>query len=163
MAQATGTPSGATFAYEIAEKSLNDQLRRIDAQDSKAGMVIAAGGVFAGFLFSGASFLASAPRPLLAITGMLISGGVISALLAFLNQDYVTAPNAVAVARFAGRDEAWLKWRFLGNLHRVLAWNQRKLNRKTRLLTVGQASLITAVLLVGGYFVWTAVIDWFGR
>ncbi len=68
-----------------------------------------------------------------------------------------------AVARFALRDELWLKWRFLGNLHGALEWNRRKLDRKTRFLTVAQVLLIAAVAVVGGYFVLMALIDWIGR
>lgn len=163
MAQTAQPPPGAAYAYEVAQRSLDDQLRRIEAQDSKAGVLIAGAGIFAGFLFSGDTFLAEAPQWLLALAAGLISLAVICALLAFLNQHYITAPAAVAVARFALRDELWLKWRFLGNLHGALEWNRRKLDRKTRFLTVAQALLIAAVAVVGGYFVLMALSNWIGR
>lgn len=41
-------PPGASFAYEVAQKALDDQLHRIEAQDGKAGILIAAAGVFGG-------------------------------------------------------------------------------------------------------------------
>jgi len=61
------------------------------------------------------------------------------------------------VASFAGRDELWLKWRFLGNLHLAVDWNVRKLDRKIRFLTAAQALLIATVGLNGGYFVLTTL------
>lgn len=117
MAQGTAPP-GAAFSYEVAEKALNDQLRRIEAQDGKAGILIAAAGVFGGFIFSSDSFLNSGPRWVLTLTGGLVAMTVLLALLASLNQRYVTAPRPTAVATFARRDEEWLKWRFL----RQCAW-----------------------------------------
>lgn len=76
---------------------------------------------------------------------------------ALLNQSYITAPRPQAVASFAGRDELWLKWRFLGNLHLAVDWNRRKLDRKIRFLTAAQALLIATVGLNGGYFVLTTL------
>lgn len=153
-------PPRAAFAYDVAREAMQDQLRRIEAHDTKAGILIAAAGIFAGLLFSGSSVLAGAPPWLLALTGGLISLALLLALFAFLNQRYVTAPRPGAVARLARRDEPWLKWTFLGNLHGALEWNRRKLNRKTRLLGAAQAALIAAVTLVGGYFAVMAIRNW---
>lgn len=157
MPQSPATPPGAAFAYEAARHALDDQLRRIEAQDAKSGVLIAAAGIFAGFLFSGRSFLVGGPAWFLVSVGLLVTTAVVLALLGVLNQRYVTAPEAQAVARLALRDEVWLKWRFLGNLHTALEWNRRKLDRKTRFLTAAQAALIIDVVLVGGYFVSTTV------
>ncbi|MBA3430856.1 MAG: hypothetical protein H0U16_05185 [Actinobacteria bacterium] len=90
MAQTAQPPPGAAYAYEVAQRSLDDQLRRIEAQDGKAGVLIAGAGIFAGFLFSGDSFLAEGPQWLLALAAGLISLAVICALVAFLNQHYNT-------------------------------------------------------------------------
>lgn len=156
MAQASAPP-GAEFSYEVAEKALEDQLRRIDAQDGKAGVLIAAAGVFGGFVFSSDSFLSAGPSWVIAATGGLVTAAILSALLASLNQRYVMAPRPAAVATFARRDEAWLKWRFLSNVHGALEWNHRKLDRKTRLLTFAQGLFMLAAVLVGAYFVVSAI------
>ncbi len=156
MAQAN-VPPGAEFAYEVAHGALEDQLRRIEVQDSKAGILIAAAGVFGGFIFSSDSFLRSGPAWVVILAGGLVIAAVVAALLASMNQRYVTAPAAVAVARLAAREAPWLKWRFVGNLHLALDWNREKLNRKTRFLVVAQGLFMLAVLIVGGYFVVSAV------
>lgn len=57
---------------------------------------------------------------------------LLGALLAALNQRYVRAPEALSIAQFAARDEAWLKWRFLGNMLAAIERNRRKLERKAR-------------------------------
>lgn len=150
-------PPGAEFAYDVAHEALKDQLRRIEAQDAKAGILIAAAGVFGGFIFSSDSFLRSGPTWVIVLAGGLVITAVLSALLASMNQRYVTAPRATAVARFAAREATWLKWRFLGNLHRAVDWNRRKLNRKTRFLAFAQGLFMLAVLVVGGYFVVSAI------
>ena len=156
-------PPGAGFAYEVAQRSLDDQLRLITALDAKAGMLLTGSGIFAGFLFSGRSFLSASPQWLLALVGFLISISLICALLSLGTQRYQSGPSTPAVARFARRDAMWLKWRFFGNMHRELDWNRRKLDKKARFLAAAQALLILAVSLVGGYFVVVEVNRWMGR
>lgn len=146
-------PIGGDFSYDVAQRALDDQLRRIDAQDGKAGVLIAAAGVFAGLIFSSDSLLLKGPVWLIRVTGGSVVLAILCALLASLNQQYTTAPRPESVARFAARDTAWLKWRFLGNVHRALDWNRQKLNRKARLLTAAQGFFMLAVVLVGGYFI----------
>ncbi len=53
--------------------------------------------------------------------------------------------------------EAWLKWRFLGNLILALTINRGKLGRKTRLLTLAIALLFTVVLLLGTYLIYLLI------
>ena len=60
----------------------------------------------------------------------------------------------------AGGD--WLKWRFLRNMLDALEVNRRKLAWKSRFLTAALLSLIVAVALVGGYFVYSALVGFSG-
>ena len=50
-------------------------------------------------------------------------------------------------------DEAWLKWRFLGNMVVALTINRRKLERKARFLSSAIGFLFIVVLLLGGYLI----------
>jgi hypothetical protein len=55
-------PRGASFAYAVAEQSLDEQLGRIEALDAKAGIVIATNGVLAALLFGRSSLLLGMPE-----------------------------------------------------------------------------------------------------
>lgn len=48
MAQNHLVPEGASFAYAVAIAALDEQLRRIEALDTKAGILMAVDGVIAG-------------------------------------------------------------------------------------------------------------------
>jgi len=48
-------------------------------------------------------------------------------------------------------DDAWLKWRFLGNVVVALTINRSKLERKARLLSSAIGFLFIVVILLGGY------------
>jgi hypothetical protein len=50
-------------------------------------------------------------------------------------------------------DEAWLKWRFLGNLSQALDINRTKLDSKARRVNAASGSLLIVVLILGGYLV----------
>ncbi len=156
MAQ-TNVPPGAELAYEVAREALTDQLRRIEAQDSKAGILIAAAGVFGGFIFSSDSLLRPVSTWMSVMAGAMVIAALVCALAASMNQRYVTAPDEVELARFAARGGSWLKWRFIGNVLAAVDWNRKKLDRKTRLLAVAQTLFMFAVLIVGGYFVQTTI------
>lgn len=56
--------------------------------------------------------------------------------------------------------EAWLRWRFLGNLQGALLENEGKLTWKARYLTAAQMSLFVAVALLGGYFILAIIVGW---
>jgi len=47
--------------------------------------------------------------------------------------------------------DAWLKWRFLGNVVVALTINRSKLERKARLLSSAIGFLFIVVILLGGY------------
>ncbi|MGH2752766.1 MAG: hypothetical protein ACRDK3_18140 [Actinomycetota bacterium] len=151
--QRIDAPAGASFAYQVAKEALEDQLRRIDGQDAKAGILLAAAGVLAGLLLSGTSQLRTTPDVIVILGGLLLLSALILALLASLNRRYDTAPRPTTVSRMALRDEEWLKWRFLANVHQALALNSAKLERKTQLLTWAQICLLAAIVIIGGSFI----------
>lgn len=146
-------PQGASFAYEVAVRSLDDQLARISSLDAKAGILMAVEGVVISLLLGSDSLLRTAPAGLSVTIASLVMLSVVAALLSFANRRYKTAPEPDAVIRFMNASEEWLKWRFLGNLEDAIAANEGKLLRKARLLTASISAFIGAVLLLGAYFV----------
>ncbi len=150
-------PPGTSFAYAVGIRTLDEQLRRIDALDSKAGTLLAADGLLAGILFATSSSVRSAPRWTVVGLVLTLFASLLLALLAFANRRYEDAPNPSHVVRFALRDEAWLQWRFMGNVLGAIDVNGRKLRRKARLLASSLVSLIAAVGLLGGYLLHASV------
>ena len=49
---AATAPRSARFAYDVARDALREQLARIDSLDHKAGIVLAAGGIVGGLVFT---------------------------------------------------------------------------------------------------------------
>lgn len=92
-------PAGASFAFDVGLRTLDEQLRRIDALDTKAGVILAGGGVLAGFLFTRGSVLMRAPLALgVSVAGALIAC-LIAALVAFGVRRYSFVPSVRAVVR----------------------------------------------------------------
>ena len=145
-------PQGALFAFGNAAKALDEQLGRIESLDAKAGVLLAADGVLAGLLFATDSVLIHAPRALgVAITVSLLFS-ILLALQAFSTRKYETAPTPEAVIGLMEQVlDAWLKWRFLGNVVVALTINRSKLERKARLLSSAIGFLFIVVILLGGY------------
>ncbi|MGH2750870.1 MAG: hypothetical protein ACRDK3_08375 [Actinomycetota bacterium] len=151
-------PSGASFAFDNAAKALDEQLGRIESLDAKGGVLLAADGVLAGLLFATDSVLFQAPRILGVTVTISLLLSILLALLAFSTRKYETAPTPEAVIDLMEQgSEAWLKWRFLGNLIVALTINRSKLARKTRLLSSAIALLFTVVLLLGAYLIYLLV------
>ena len=151
---ARGIPQSAGFAFTTAQQTLGEQLKRVDALDTKAGVLLAADGIIAGIIFSQGSHLAGMPDwiALIAGTAILISLG--GALGAFVNRNYEVAPTPETVATLASAPEDWIRWRLIGNVLDALDINRAKLSQKTRFLTVGQIALLVGLSLVGGYFLY---------
>src|SRR5918996_4632552 len=99
MATSIKTPPGASFAFEMGIRTLDDQLRRVDSFDTKAGILIAADGVLAGLLFSARPSLVGSPRVLAISVAFLVTMSLLLALIAFANRRYRTAPQPTAVVR----------------------------------------------------------------
>lgn len=82
-----------------------------------------------------------------------IAASLITALVAFATRRYQTAPNPDAVIRLMTADQAWLEWRFLGNLRNAIEVNRRNLRLKARFLGASLVSLIAGATALSGYLV----------
>ena len=157
MAWESAVPDGAAFAYEVGVEAIREQLRRIEALDSKAGILIAADGVLAGLLFSGDSLIHQIPAFAAAsgLIGVLVS--LLLALISFTNREYRLAPSFAASVRLMAAPREWMEWRFLGNLEEAFQVNKRRLVRKAGFLTSSMIVLMTTLMVLGGYAVPTVV------
>jgi hypothetical protein len=147
-------PAGAAFAFDVSKAALAEQLRRLEALDTKAGILLAADGVLAGLFLGSSSTLRLAPKlvAVAALAALIVS--MLLSLLAFGTRRYQLAPHPEALIRFMARGEGWLKWRFLGNLIDALDRNRDNLVMKARLLGGAVLALIASVGLAGGYFLY---------
>ncbi|MGH9197736.1 MAG: hypothetical protein ACRD1T_18585, partial [Acidimicrobiia bacterium] len=145
-------PRGASFAYQVAERNLDEQLARIEALDAKAGILIAADGVLSGLLFSRSSVLFTMPRLVAAVAVTLVGASLFMALVAFANRRYEQGLQIRAVLGLMAFGEEWLKWRFLGNLELALEHNDIKLRWKVRWVSSALFALMAGVGILVGYF-----------
>lgn len=158
VAEAKQVPPGSSFAYDAGLASLDEQRKRADALDSKAGILLAAAGLFAGFVFRGDSLLTRAPRAVGVSGAVLLIASIAVALLAFANRSYRSAPTPAVAVRMMAFPEDWLRWRFLGNVLEAVEVNRRKLRDKARLLTLAESLLLAAVGILGGYFIYALAV-----
>ena len=152
-----GVPQGAVFAFDTATGALDEQLRRIDALDSKAGILLAADGIIASLIFSRSSLPVDAPTFVSLAAGIAVLSSLIAALVAFANRNYQVAPAPEAVTALASAPADWIRWRFMGNMLDALDINRVKLGQKAKWLTFGQLTLLAGVGLLGGYFVYSSL------
>jgi hypothetical protein len=141
----------------VAAAALDEQLRRIDSLDTKAGIVIAADSVLSGLVFGRGTALSGAPRPLATAVVVAVLLSLLCALGAFMVRRYETAPSPRSIGLRVGASGDWLKWRFLPNLLQALDRNNRRLTSKSTLLTIAQGLLFVAVGVVGGYFTYVVI------
>lgn len=156
---AQSVPLGASFAFEMALRSLDERLGRINSLDTKSGVLIAADGVIVGLLAGERSVLARAPAWIGVGVLVTIGASLILSLLAFTTRRYESAPRAEAVIRLMTAEPDWLRWRFLENMQEALSNNRRKLRTKTRLLSASLTSLIGGATLLGGYLIVSLLLD----
>ena len=130
---------------------MDEQLRRIEALDTKAGVLIAAGGLVIGLLAGNRSFTVEAPTWVRATVLVTVTSSLVLALLAFATRKYQTAPNSDAVIRLMTAEPDWLEWRFLGNLSNAIRANRKNLRTKARLLSSALVTLIAGASVLGGY------------
>jgi len=150
-------PAGASFAYETSLCSLEEQLRRIEALDTKAGVLLAADGILAGFLFSRGSILLRAPDWIAISAALAILASMALALVGFAARQYKASPKPEAIVRRAGASEAWLKWRFVPNVLRAFDLNAIKLATKARFIVLSLLTLLVGVGTTGAYLMFTIV------
>ncbi len=152
-----GVPRSAEFAFEIARAALAEQLTRIDALDSKAGLLLAADGLIAGLLFGQQTLLRQAPVWVTVGAAIGVLGAFTCALVAFAARHYQLAPEPGKVAELAQAPSDWLQWRFIGNVLKAVDTNRAKLDRKATWLICGQALLLAALMVLGGYFIYALI------
>lgn len=152
-------PPGASFAFEIAVRSLDEQLERINALDTKAGVLIAADGVIVSLLAADRSVLTRAPAWIGVLVLATVGTSLILSLLAFTTRRFESAPRPEAVVRLMSADPDWLRWRFLDNMQGALSNNRGRLRTKTRLLSASLTSLIGGATLLGGYLIASLLFD----
>jgi hypothetical protein len=143
-------PPGAAFAFEMGIRTLDQQLRRIEALDTKAGILMAANGVLSGLLFGGPLAL-HGPRSVAVPAAVALMVSLVTALVSFANRRYDSAPNPQDLVDLVASGEDVLNWRLVGSVLEILEVNGQKLDTKTRFLTVSLLSLIATVVLAGGY------------
>ena len=148
----TELPPGSGFAYDLGERILAAQSAQVDAIDTKAAVILAVDGVFAGFLLRSPFHDAPRTAAFVATSSLIVS--LISALLAFWTARYSTIPEFGPVADRVQGTEAWLKWRLLSNLAEAIQANEVKLKRKNRLLMTALSALFVLVLYAGGYLLY---------
>lgn len=152
-----GVPQGATFAFDVASHSLDEQLRRVDALDSKAGVLLAADGIIASLILGRTVPSPAQPVWVTLPAGLAVLLSMGSALVAFSNRNYETALEPGAIAEVAAAPEAWIRWRFISNMIDAVDTNRIKIDQKARWLTCGQLSLLAGLALLGGYFAYASL------
>jgi len=151
-------PQATGFVYDQARRALEEQMRWIDALDTKAGVLLAAGGLIAGLLIAADSPLEDAPVWVVMATSLLLLGALVLALLAFATRRYETAPNPEAlVSSMADSRDDQLKWMVLPDILEALEINEAKVSEKAAYLFYGGASLLLGIIVFGGYYVFELV------
>ncbi len=148
-------PPAASFLYEEAARELKEQFDWIDTLDTKAGILLAAGGVIAGLVLTRDSMLLWAP-PLITVAIVAALGVSLSfALLAFGTRHYQLAPDVQDLwPAMASATEAELKWESFPDILEAIDINQPKLNQKATFLFWSGASLLIGAGLFAGFFIW---------
>ena len=157
MPEVKSVPLGSAFAYEVGIRTLDEQERRIMALDSKAGVVLAASGVLAGFIFRTDSFVRRGPIGLGIAVVIALSTTMTTALAAFATRRYRAAPGLRSSIALMARDDQWLRWRFLCNLLAASDENEHKLRRKARLVGFSLSTLLVTILMLAGYLAYTLI------
>lgn len=152
------TPAGVEYAHDAALKSYDDQMRWIDALDSKAGILMAADGVIMSLLMSRESLLATAPSPVGMATATCLFISLVLALLAFSARRYEVAPDLdPLVAQMQHLDNDALKWTALEGLANAVEVNETKVATKASYLFLAAIALLAAILILAVYFIYLLI------
>jgi len=138
-------------------RALDEQERRTNSLDSKAGVVLAASGVLAGFIFRSDSFIRREPTWIRIAIVAAITMTIVTALAAFTTRRYRHTPSLRLSITMMARDDGWVRWRFLGTMLESWSENDRKLARKGQLLSLSLGSLLGTTLLLAGSFLYTVL------
>ena len=149
-----GNDSGTSFLYDSALKGLEEQWVWIDALDTKAGILLGAGGVVAGLFFTRRSILWFAPTWLGVAVAVVLLVSLALALLSFATRRYERAPDLEALMASDETTEAALKTEELPHLLLALSINEPKIALKASLLFYSGLTLLVSVAFFGAYFVY---------
>ena len=147
-------PPGTDFVFDAAVRAFDDQMRWIDALDTKAGVLMAADAVLAGLVLTRGSTLLEAPPWVGVLVAALLFMSFVLALLSFATRRFGIAPDIPALA-----DEAIssappsLRWTALAEILDALEMNEPKIGQKANLLFLGGVGLMLAMASFGGYFI----------
>lgn len=146
-------PTGATFAFDTALRALDQRNALIASLDAKAGMILAAAGIFAGLLFTQSA--AARPAPVWIVRAATAALGTSAAVSvwALFPRLYAAGAKPRTVAEMSGdypdlADET-LKWWFLPNLLEALDQNDAKLKWKRPKIAAAGTLLVSAVAVIG--------------
>ncbi|MDP9222581.1 MAG: hypothetical protein M3P18_01755 [Actinomycetota bacterium] len=153
MAITATPPPGVDFLFEAAVRALDDQMRWIDALDTKAGVLLAADGVIAGLVLTRGSMLLGAPAWVGVLVAFLLFISLVLALLSFSTRRFELAPDLSALVPAARTSSGpSLRWAALPDILSALEINEPKIGQKANLLFYSGAGLMVAAGLFGGYF-----------
>lgn len=149
------TPRGIAYAHQAASKAYDDQMRWIDALDSKAGILMAADGVIVSLIVTSDSIFLSAPK----LVGIGVAGflfiALVFALLAFSTRRYEVAPDLEPLIRqMQHLEDDGLRWIALEGLANAVEVNESKVNAKAEHLFFSAVALLAAVLVLAAYFIY---------
>jgi hypothetical protein len=150
-------PAGASFAFATSLRTLDEQLGRIEALDTKAGVLIAADGLILAVIAG--AYGPSGRVPVLLVIGIVasVTTSLLTALLSFMTRRHRTAPDPDEAIHLMAAEPEWLEWRFLGNMQAAIHENRGVLRTKTLLLSVVLTALLAGSTLLGGYALASAI------
>jgi hypothetical protein len=144
-------PPGIDLAYDNGITKLQDQLKRVDQVNARAGGVVVASVAISGF------FLAGIPKSS-AVTWTVIGLLVVTTLIvgrALWPVGWEDAPEPRVFATLANRNPAQMKQEALATVLAAYTANERPLLVKGRWANVGAAAeAVTLAVLVIGRAIW---------
>jgi hypothetical protein len=147
-------PAGTDFVFDAAVRAFDDQMRWVDALDTKAGVLMAADAVLAGLVLMRGSMLLDAPLWVGVAVAVLFFMSFVLGLLSFATRRFGIAPDITALAAEASSTApSSLRWTALSEILDALEMNEPKIAQKANLLFLGGVGLMLAVGTFGGYFV----------
>jgi hypothetical protein len=155
MTSTTTPPTpGGDFAFDTAVRAFTDQMRWIDALDTKAGVLMAADAVLAGLVLTRGSLLLDAPAWVGVLVALLLFVSFVLALLSFSTRRFGIAPDVSALASEAATTApSSLRWTALSDIVDALEMNEPKVGHKADLLFASGIGLMLAIASFGGYFI----------
>ncbi len=152
------TPRGIAYAHQAASKSYDDQMRWIDALDTKAGILMAADGAIVSLVVTGDSVLLIAPKLIQIAAPGLLFISLVFALLAFSTRRYEIAPDLEPLVRqMQHLDDDGLRWIALEGLVNAVEVNESKMNAKAEHLFFSAVALLMAILVLAGFFIYSLI------